>query len=120
MSDNLVFWCSLWSSFNRVIGVNANIFFFIFQFNDALLYATTLQPGQYKLNNELSLSGMKVNNNIWLEHLHMVFYSGRYPLIGCIFDFFRLVSQVMKDIRMSWTSKVLNALLFCLPGESLT
>ncbi|KAG7329376.1 hypothetical protein KOW79_007550 [Hemibagrus wyckioides] len=32
-----------------------------FLFNDALLYATTLQSGQYKLNNELSLSGMKVS-----------------------------------------------------------
>ncbi|XP_026990884.2 FYVE, RhoGEF and PH domain-containing protein 6-like isoform X1 [Tachysurus fulvidraco] len=32
-----------------------------FLFNDALLCATTLQPGQYKLNNELSLSGMKVS-----------------------------------------------------------
>ncbi|MCI4380183.1 hypothetical protein PGIGA_G00236850 [Pangasianodon gigas] len=32
-----------------------------FLFNDALMYATVLQPGQYKLNNDLSLSGMKVS-----------------------------------------------------------
>ncbi|XP_053361993.1 FYVE, RhoGEF and PH domain-containing protein 6-like isoform X2 [Clarias gariepinus] len=32
-----------------------------FLFSDALMYATPLQPGQYKLNNELSLSGMKVS-----------------------------------------------------------
>ncbi|KAF7707527.1 FYVE, RhoGEF and PH domain-containing protein 6-like [Silurus meridionalis] len=34
-----------------------------FLFNDALLYATTLQPGQYRLNNELSLSGMRVSKS---------------------------------------------------------
>ncbi|KAF4091195.1 hypothetical protein AMELA_G00034310 [Ameiurus melas] len=32
-----------------------------FLFNDALMYTTPLQSGQYKLNNELSLSGMKVS-----------------------------------------------------------
>uniref|UniRef100_W5L2W5 FYVE, RhoGEF and PH domain-containing protein 6-like n=1 Tax=Astyanax mexicanus TaxID=7994 RepID=W5L2W5_ASTMX len=32
-----------------------------FLFNDTLLYTTPLQTGQYKLNNELSLAGMKVS-----------------------------------------------------------
>uniref|UniRef100_A0A8C5KU42 FYVE, RhoGEF and PH domain containing 6 n=1 Tax=Jaculus jaculus TaxID=51337 RepID=A0A8C5KU42_JACJA len=34
--------------------------FFPFQFNDALLYTTPVQSGMYKLNNMLSLAGMKV------------------------------------------------------------
>ena len=33
---------------------------FSFQFNDALLYTTPMQSGMYKLNNMLSLAGMKV------------------------------------------------------------
>ena len=32
----------------------------LIQFNDALLYTTSVQSGQYKLNNMLSLAGMKV------------------------------------------------------------
>lgn len=31
------------------------------QFNDALLYTTPVQSGMYKLNNMLSLAGMKVS-----------------------------------------------------------
>lgn len=34
--------------------------YFYFQFNDALLYTTPVQSGMYKLNNMLSLAGMKV------------------------------------------------------------
>lgn len=35
------------------------------QFNDALLYTTPVQSGMYKLNNMLSLAGMKVSYGIF-------------------------------------------------------
>lgn len=50
----------------ELVSVSGLVFRFSFQFNDALLYTTPVQSGMYKLNNMLSLAGMKV-----CVHIHV-------------------------------------------------
>lgn len=46
------------------------------QFNDALLYTTPVQSGMYKLNNMLSLAGMKVSHLLKWVFLQTYLNSG--------------------------------------------
>lgn len=56
-----------------------NVYFLLFpmksflQFNDALLYTTPVQSGMYKLNNMLSLAGMKVCAYVFFSFLPNMF-----------------------------------------------
>lgn len=48
----------------------------ILQFNDALLYTTPVQSGMYKLNNMLSLAGMKVSHLVKWAFLQIYLDAG--------------------------------------------
>jgi len=51
----------------------------LLQFNDALMYTTPVQSGQYKLNSVLSLAGMKVRDT--LRRSSVFFYLSRFTFI---------------------------------------
>ncbi len=117
------------------------------QLNDSLLYTTPVATGNFKLNNILSLAEMKVRFFCLFSNCHSKMQSCLYSFlyiyiyiyIYIYMDIFtylhtfqnvlfsivvcvtlRSVNLVRRGIRMSWTLRVLNGLLFYLPGENIS
>lgn len=75
------------------------------QFNDALMYTTPVQSGQYKLNSVLSLAGMKVRGLLFFSQAALTSFRHAQSEV-VMFDFWVSFLQVSKPSQEAYQNEL--------------